>query len=395
MKILCILLPHFPLECEIRRHPDLSNRPVVVLQPKDKAGSQKLVLDHSPELEGLQRNMPLQQALSRYGEAELVQADIPYYGSIFNNILNLLETKSPLVESFDLGQAYLGLGGLQLIYPDDKALVSSIKGIIPDGFAFQIGIAEGKFQAYLAALHSPPDGCRILTSDSEDFLKGLSCDVLPISIKSKDKLRDFGIRTLGQIVSLPAGPLLSQFGPEGRLISELARGYDATPLYPRFMEENVEESTVLSSVTVSLESILITVEALLSRVFARDSLRGRGIRRLTLWTRGWNSEHWEHNVQYKEPTMNIKDLISRIKQFLENFPQPGPVERVGIRVTGLGYRNGRQRSLLAEIRARDHLLDDIKQLESRLGSPQVFRIKEVEPWSRIPERRYVLSPVSR
>jgi DNA polymerase-4/protein ImuB len=161
------------------------------------------------------------------------------------------------------------------------------------------------------------------------------------------------------------------------------------------MAENIEESTVLSSVTVSLEAILITLEALLSRVFARDSLNGRGIRSITLWTHGWTAEYWEHSLKFKEPAMDVKSIISRAKPFLENYPQPGPVEQVGLKITGLGYRSGRQRSLFAEIRARDHLMDDIKQLEMRLGSPQVFKIKEVEPWSRIPERRYALTPLGR
>jgi DNA polymerase-4/protein ImuB len=367
----------------------------VVLQPKDSAGSQKLVLDFSPELEDLQRDMPLQQALSRHGEVELIQSDMPYYWSIFNQILDALELKSPLVEGADLGIVYIGLDGLQLIYPDDHVLIQAIREVIPGPFSAQIGIAEGKFPAYLAALHSQPDSYQILTGDIEAFLQDLSCDELPISIRSKDKLQTFGITTLGQIVSLPVGPLQSQFGLEGRLISDLARGYDDTPLYPRFMAENIEESTVLSSVTVSLEAILITLEALLSRVFAWDSLNGRGIRSITLWTHGWTSEYWEHSIQFKEPAMDVKSVISRAKPFLENYPQPGPVEQMGLKITGLGYCSGRQRSLFAEIRARDHLMDDIKQLEMRLGSPQVFKIKEVEPWSRIPERRYALTPLGR
>jgi DNA polymerase-4 len=182
---------------------------------------------------------------------------------------------------------------------------------------------------------------------------------------------------------------------KGRRIWALAGGYDDTPLYPRFMEENIEESLVLSSVTVSLEAILMTVESLLGRVFARDSLKGRGIRSLNLWTRGGDAEHWEHAVRCKEPAMDIKSLVSRIKPVLEDFPQPGPVERVGLKITGLGYRSGRQKSLFSAVRAREHLLDEIKQLESRLGGPQVFKIKEIEPWSRIPERRYALAPLSR
>ena len=95
MRILCLLLPNFPLRCEIQRRPDISHCSAVVLQPRESSGSQKLVLDHSPELAGLHRDMPLQQALSRYSEVELIQADLPYYWSIFNAILDSLEFKSP------------------------------------------------------------------------------------------------------------------------------------------------------------------------------------------------------------------------------------------------------------------------------------------------------------
>ena len=87
--------------------------------------------------------------------------------------------------------------------------------------------------------------------------------------------------------------------------------------------------------------------------------------------------------------------MSRIKQFLESYPQSGPVEQIGIKLTGLGRGIRRQRSIFAEVRAQDHLLDDIERLELRLAGPQVYRIKEVEPWSRIPERQFALKPLSR
>jgi DNA polymerase-4 len=394
MKFLCVLLPHFPLRCEVLRNNAVESCPTLVLQPKDAVSSQKLVLDYSPELENIQRGMSVQQALSLHGDVRLVYADIPHYRSIFNKVLDALELKSPLVEGANLGCAYLGLDGLHSIYPDDSILIKNVKEAIPATFAVRMGIAEGKFPAYLAALYSPPQGYRILTGKMEAFLKELDCDVLPVSLKSKNKLRDLGIRTLGQIASLPRGAVQSQFGPEGRMIWELAGGYDDTPLYPRCSEEMIEESTTLSSMTVSLEAILVMIESLLSRAFARDSLKGRGISRITLWTRRWGSGHWEQDIRFKEPAMDIKSALSRIKPVLENCPQPGPVEQIGIRLSGLSCRRGRQRSLFSEVRAKDHLLEDIKQLELRLGSPQVFKIKEVEPWSRIPERRYALTPLS-
>ena len=391
MKVLCVLLPNFLLRCELQRHPEIIGIAILT----HTSGSQKLVMDYSPELDGLQRGMPLQQAIARYGDAELIPADVLYYRSIFNDLLNLLEEKCPLVEGSEPNQIYLDVDGMQLIYPTNKSLINAVQGVIPDIFAPQIGIAEGKFLAYLAALHTSPSGYNILIDNIESFLKAISCNEMPISVKSKSKLHDFGLHTLGQIVALQAGPLQAQFGVEGKRIWELVRGYDDTPLRPRFTREVIEENTTLISVTASLETILVTLESLLDRAFIRITPQGKGIRSLILWTRGWNGEYWEHTIRYKEPAMDVRSSLSRIKQFLENYPQSCPVEQLGIKVTGLGNNVRRQRSIFAEVRARDNLLDDIKQLELRLAGPQVFRIKEVEPWSRIPERQFVLKPLSR
>lgn len=128
MKILCVLLPHFPLSCEILRHPEIDGRPVAITLSE---GSQKLVLDYSPELKGLQRDMPIQQAISMYSELGLIQGDVPHYWAVFNEILDALELKSPLVEGTELGDIYIGIDGLQLIYKNNDILVSAMQESIP------------------------------------------------------------------------------------------------------------------------------------------------------------------------------------------------------------------------------------------------------------------------
>jgi DNA polymerase-4 len=394
MRILCVLLPHFPWRCEARRNPALADRPAIVIQSKDVVSSQKLVLDWSPELEGLARDMSLQQALARHDSADLISSDIPYYRTVFKEILDGLEQVSPLVEGSDLGRVYIGMGGLQLIYPNDAALINAVREVTAD-FLPQMGIAGNKFLAALAAQQSRQDDCKIFWGDIASFLKDLPCDVLPVSMKSKSKLRGFGLRTLEQVAAMSPGPLQAQFGPEGRRIWELAQGIDNIPLYPRFTEEVIEESVTLPSVTVSMDAILTSAESLLLHVLPGIIRRGLGIRSLMLWTRTWNAENWERTIQFKEPAMDIKSAVSRLKRTLEDYPQPGPVEQVGIRVNRLDYPLGRQKSLFSDIRAKEHLADDIKQLELKLGSPQIYKVKEVEPWSRIPERRRVLTPTSR
>jgi DNA polymerase-4 len=391
MRILCVLLPHFAWRCELRRHPEIAGRPAIVVYTE---GSQRLVLEHSPDLEGLQPGMSLPSALARYGDAVLLQADMPHYRSVWSGLLDALENISPLVEDAEPGCACIGVDGLHLIYPDDNALTDAVRGAVPDTFAPRIGLAGNKFLAYLVARRSPPGGHRVLSGDAAPFLKDLPIDVLPVPLKSRDRLRDFGLATLGQVAAMPPGPFQSQFGPEGKRIRELARGIDATPLYPRFMEASIEVSAVLPSVTVSRDAILATLESLLAGLFASHAFKDRGIRGLTLWTRTWNAEHWEKTVSFKEPAMDVRTSLARLKRVLEDYPQPGPVEEVGLHVTALGYPRGRQKSLFSDIRAREHLAEDIKQLELKLGNPQVYKVKEVEPWSRIPERRYALLPAN-
>ena len=138
----------------------------------------------------------------------------------------------------------------------------------------------------------------------------------------------------------------------------------------------------------------MTLEAMLSKAFVRLGQKGMGISSITIWTRSWMSEHWEQNVRFKEPAMNSRTAMSRIKQFIENVPQPGPVEQLGMKITGTGRPNGKQKSLMSQVRAQEHLLEEIKQLEFRLGGPLLFQFKDVEPWSRIPERRCILSPLN-
>jgi DNA polymerase IV len=392
MRILCVLLPHFPLRCELRRDPGINGCAAVVTRA---SGSQKLVFDYSPELDGLQCGMPVQQALSRYGEVELVQADMPGYWHTFNGLLDRLEERSPLVEGEELGLAYLDVDGLQIIYPDDGALADAVRASVPEAFMPLIGIAEGKFPAYLAALNNPASGYRVLGDDTSAFLAEMPCDVLPLLLKTREKLRSFGLHTLGQVAALPAGPLQAQFGPEGKRLAGLARGIDTSPLNPRLSKEVIEESTTLLSVTASVEAIVVTLETMLTHVFDRLGPRGLGIRDLSLWTRTWSADLWERRIRFKEPAMDTRSAVARIRHTLESYHQPGPVERLGLKITRLGYRSGRQRHLFSEVRAQANLMDDVRQMEMRLGGPQVYKMQEVEPWSRIPERRYALAPIGR
>jgi DNA polymerase IV len=384
-------MPHFTFYCELQKKPAIAGRPVVISYSE---GAQKLVFDGSPELKNIQYGMPLQQAISIYGEIEVLHADIPYYWSVFNHILDDLELKSPLVEGVELGEVYIGIDGLQLLYPGYEILVDAVRQAIPHVFMTKAGIGNGKFPAYLAAFKNPYKGYTAFEGAIRWAFPKLPCDVLPVSLKSKSGLCKFGLQTLGQIAAMSPAYLRAQFGLEGEFIYELANGNDGTPLYPRLSEQNIEESTILPTVTASLDLLLMAVESLLSKVFIKLAQHNMGICAVTIWTKSWVAEHWEQSIRFKEPAMNIQTALNRIRQVIENITQPGPIEQLGMKVTGIGRPNGKQRSLMRQVRAQEHLSEEIKQLEMRLGRSEIYKFKDVEPWSRIPERRSILVSLS-
>jgi hypothetical protein len=65
------------------------------------------------------------------------------------------------------------LDGLELIYGNDDALARAVLSAIPDAFDPHLGIAEGKFPAYLAAQQCSSDNYQILGGDISAFLKDL------------------------------------------------------------------------------------------------------------------------------------------------------------------------------------------------------------------------------
>src|SRR3989442_1531376 len=66
----------------------------------------------------------------------------------------------------------------------------------------------------------------------EVFLAAQPVGMLPVSEEMRRRLRLLGIETLGALAALPRSALAAQFGPQGALAWELARGEDDSPVRP-------------------------------------------------------------------------------------------------------------------------------------------------------------------
>ena len=387
MSIACVLVSHLPLKIELLRRPALRGKAALVIE---QFGSQKLVIDRSSLAHETAVGMSLEKALALCPHATLVEADTSLYRDRWSRILDGLEQRSPIVEDADLGLAYVDLRGLEELYGGEAKLLKAVVDAVPQIYRSRVGVAEGKFPAYAAALKANPCRAVRVPEDAASFLAPLSVTHLPTSWKIKERFLDFGLEVMGSIAQLPFNAIQGEFGKEGARLWRLANGRDDELLVPRSHEETFACEVAFATPTVSLPAIIVALEGLLTRAFA-DKLRGRFARVAFLEGRSDNGSMWSKRIGFHEPVGSRERALFILRSRLENLTLPGPLETLSLTLSGITGEGGRQESLFPELRHWALLDDAVRQLRARLGQrPPIYRVREVEPWSRIPERRRAL-----
>jgi DNA polymerase-4/protein ImuB len=334
--------------------------------------------------------MSLQEALARCKDAAPIEADSARYKQAFNTVILRLGDRSPVVEASGLGCAYVGLDGLQDTYGNEKRLMELLLQAVPSYLEPRMGVSDGKFPAYLAALSAQPGRAYKTARNVGEFVATWSVDVLPVEWEIKARLHSFGLNTLGQIAGRPIGPIQAQFGKVGARLWQLSQGIDDTPLVPQRREEEMEESLTFPAPTGEVAPLLMAVDSLLGRIFARPDMRGRYARIALLEGAVYNKSTWQRRILFKTPVGDRRQALFVIKASLEGIALPGPLEDVGLTLKELTGEAGLQESLFREVRRREQLRQAIAQIKASQGRNPIYQVREVEPWSRIPERRRAL-----
>ena len=147
--------------------------------------------------------------------------------------------------------------------------------------------------------------------------------------------------------------------------------------------------------TVSMPTIVTGIESLLSRSYSRPQLAQRYARQAVLEANVLRRPPWTMRVAFKEPAGDRSHALFGIKTRLDTLEIPGPLEDMRLTLSGLTGESGQQGSMWTEVRRSQQMQETISQLQARLGvAPPIYKVRELEPWSRIPERRHALVQLS-
>ncbi|MFN8534851.1 MAG: DNA polymerase Y family protein [Dehalococcoidia bacterium] len=384
----------FPAAVERLDHPALAGQPVVV---GGAAEDRKEVLCASVEARaaGIQVGMPLRGALARCPTLVVVQARHARYRELAGQLNRALSEVSPLVEPAELGQAWLGLDGLESLYGDERTIAHATARACQEetGLLPRVGIATGKFTARVAALLATTNQPKIVAREGgAALLAGLPAGYLPIDPQTHRRLILFGLRTIGAVAALSQAALQAQFGPLGARIWRLARGEDDDPLLPHDLPVELVDQFVFDPPTITIDLLTLAARQLLGRMVKSARFGPRAARGLLFRAHLENGQSWERRLAFREPVSDPARMLTALSGKLAAFVPNSPVEAVTIALTGLCAEPGAQAQLpiVGRTSQAERVKEAVGQLKERYLRSPLLRIVEVEPWSRIPERRLAL-----
>jgi protein ImuB len=393
--IVCVLYPRFALVAALPERDEMLAGPVA-LAPEPGGIQVVGQVSAAAEAFGIAAGMRVGEALARCPELRLVPPDPERERAAWGRVLDRLEAIGAASESYAPGLAYFDAEGLRRIHGGrvEDVLAAARRAL---GGAVRMGCAPSRFAAYAAALQARPRRGRTVTIGPgivERFLAPLPVTLLrarPELEALPDTLERLGIRTLGELAALPANAVAERFGHPGLHALDLAHGRD-TPLDPRRPPEPVAERLDLPEAALGpqLERAL---ELLVARVLARRERRGRTLRALALVARFVEGGTWRVRVTLRRPSADPDRIRTAVGVKLPELP--APAESLGLEVEAFGPPAYDQERLMpdsaAELRRR-RIAEAVGQVRHAAGPEAAMRVLEVDPGSRLPERRAVLAP---
>jgi len=405
--IVCVLAPRFALLAALRgeaAHRAGAAPPPAPLLSEPVAlgpapGGVQTVGDPSPAAEafGVAAGMRVGEALARCPELRLVLPDHDAVRSQWGGVLDRLERIGAAPESDRAGEAYFDADGLRGLHGGHlEGVLTAVRRAL--GRGIRLGAGPSRFAAYAAALRARGrGGAKVVPAGAvRAYLAPLGVGMLrarPELSELPEVLERLGVRTLGELAALSASSISERFGHPGLLALDLAHGRD-TPLAPRRPPEPVAERIELPE-AASGPQLERALELLVARLLARPERRGRTVRALALSARFVEGGSWRAEATLRQASADPERLRLSLAPRLGELP--APAESLGVEVESFGppaHDQGRlvhdAASAAAVRRAR--LGEAVRHARAVAGEGAALRTLDVDPDSRVPERRAVLAP---
>ncbi len=351
---------------------------------------------------GVRPGMTIGQSIGLAPTLLVLDADPIHYVARSRRLVDALRRVSPVLEAPGEGLVFVGMDGLAPLYGPPTAQLTVIRRAVESALPGLINVAEmrlgwavGKFTAWVAASAASTETPVVVgEGEGKTFLGARPVSVLPVPAIVVERLRRLGITTLAQVAALPEAALISQFGRLGKRAWRCASGRAMRYVRAPAPERRIAVALEFPEPVAILGVLGRAVDRLVGRALTRPARRGRSVKAVKLEALLEQGGSWSTKVLLKEPAAKVEPIAGPLRHRLEQDPPSGAVWRLRLAFTAFGpaaiERQLFERDAPSSARtgleaAFVSVADELRARHTRL-----YRVMEMDPWSRIPERRHAL-----
>jgi DNA polymerase IV len=324
----------FYVSIELRRHPGLRGKPVLVAG----SGPRAVVTTASYEARryGVGSAMPAAKARRLCPQAIVLPPDFHTYREVSRQMMDLVRAHVERVEVVGLDEAYLDLDGLYSPRAAMRRLVTEIQAAV--GLTCSVGIGPNKLVAKVASDAEKPAGFVVLTREQAcaRFAASPPGLVPGIGPKTAARLSALGLTTLAAVGSAPERVLVERFGPNlGRELGRRARfEHDGVVGAARKVVSESRERTFDYDIDdpARLRESLVAMSGELCASLAAHGRRGRTIG-IKVRLDDFTTVTRAHTID--TPTNDVREVTAVALRLLAEYAPARPLRLLGVRVAGL------------------------------------------------------------
>ena len=346
MEYAAIHIPEFPVVAWLRSEAALRSHALVITEgiaPLHRVVS----INRAARSQGVSRGMSKVQAEAT-GPLLFRNRSIAEETATFEDLLEIAERFSPRIEA---------LSGPLNSYAQANSLAVSLL-IDQTGTEMLFGTAEQYARKLKSELDAAGFPCNVATcSNAEASLllarshTGVVCvqsheiakrlAPLPIALLRCDEATltvfgRWGVRTLGELASLPETSLISRIGQQASRLQRLARGTEDHLLVPEEADLVLSETAMLDTPFVLLDSLLFVVSPMLERIMRRAVERAYALRSLTLGLQLEKYPAYERHIRPAIATQSRELLLKLLNLDLQTHPPQAAI--LGVTLTAEAAR---------------------------------------------------------
>lgn len=343
-----------------------------------------IVLAKSPLAKrfGIKTGETLYSTRKKCPNVRIYSPNFKVYKKYSDGLYKLLLEYTDKIERFSIDECFMDitefLMGKTLL---EKAYEINAKVKEKFGFTVNIGVSSNKLLAKMASDFEKPNKIHTLfNNEIKTKMWNLPIsDLFMLGKKTVPKLRNMGIKTIGDLANYDKNKIMKSFGKHGEMMWEYSNGIDNSEVNNKFeLPKGIGNSVTLPidiSSTEKLEEVLLELtEQVTYRLRKYDLLAN--VVNVQLRTKEFND--FSHQKRLIASSSNTKQIYNVAKQLLNEMHKNGEFIRlVGLRVDSLSSKKEIQLSIFDKDEKQENLDKVLDSIKNKYGYKSITRAKQI------------------